>query len=286
MFIRKYNAVATIDGISLVTRGALDLKSNPTLAAGDVKISKDGGAFTNLTTLPTVAPSGDTSVQIALSAAELSCKRAVIRFRDQTAPKEWEDQIIAIETYSGDRDGLGNLLSQFGMDLEDVASQAFALGAANEAAGNVWDFTPRTLTQTITELEAVLTGLALAIHRGDSLSLALTGLGNITGRQKLWFTLKDNSDTPDSAAQVQITEAGGLLIIAGGPAATSINGAIVVNDATAGNITVLLAAIECAKLPPIISGIYDVQVKDAGNNIVTLAVGAAIVNADVTQATG
>ena len=41
------------------------LKANPTLAAGDVKISKDGGAFPNLTTLPTVTPAAGAAVQVS-----------------------------------------------------------------------------------------------------------------------------------------------------------------------------------------------------------------------------
>jgi hypothetical protein len=33
-----------------------NFKSNPTIAAGDFKVSTDGGALGNLTTLPTVSP--------------------------------------------------------------------------------------------------------------------------------------------------------------------------------------------------------------------------------------
>lgn len=97
-FERKYGEAGSIGGIPLIEAGAVDYKINPTLAAGDVKISKDDGAFVNLATLPTVTPSGDTSVKIVLSAPELECKRAVIRFVD-SATKEWEDQEIIIETF-------------------------------------------------------------------------------------------------------------------------------------------------------------------------------------------
>lgn len=97
-FRRQYGVADIIDGVVLITRGAVDFKSNPTLASGDVTISKDGGAFANLTTLPAVTPASGTSVRVSVSAAELQCKRAVIRFIDQTATKEWEDQEIIIET--------------------------------------------------------------------------------------------------------------------------------------------------------------------------------------------
>jgi hypothetical protein len=93
-----WGVAATLEGIPLVTRGALDYKSNPTLATGDVKISKDGGSFANLTTLPTVTPASGTSVRASLSASECEFARAVVVFVDQTNPKEWEDQLIMLHT--------------------------------------------------------------------------------------------------------------------------------------------------------------------------------------------
>src|SRR3990170_1558256 len=97
-FLRAYGAAGTIDGVPLITRGAMDYKSNPTLATGDVQISKDGGAFANITTLPTVTPASGTSVLVSLSAAEMQAKHVIVRFIDQTSPKEWEDQEIIVET--------------------------------------------------------------------------------------------------------------------------------------------------------------------------------------------
>lgn len=82
----------------LLTSDSRDAKIDPTLASGDVQISKDGGAFANLSTLPTVSPSGSPQVKITFSGAELECKTAMIRFKDQTDPTEWEEQHIIIET--------------------------------------------------------------------------------------------------------------------------------------------------------------------------------------------
>ena len=98
IYLREYNAATTIEGVPLVTRGSADFKVNPTIAAGDAKISKDGGSFVNLTTLPAVTPAGSRSVKVSISAAELTAKQAVIDFIDQSSPKEWEDQRIIIET--------------------------------------------------------------------------------------------------------------------------------------------------------------------------------------------
>jgi len=69
------------------------LKVNPTITAGDFKISKDGGAFTNLTNLPTVTPAGGTAVQISLTATEMTCDKAVILCSHGSI---WVDQLINI----------------------------------------------------------------------------------------------------------------------------------------------------------------------------------------------
>lgn len=99
MILLKYNVATTIDGIPLITRGAVDYKVNPTLAVGDTQLSLDSSSFTNITTTPTVSPSGATSVKLTLSAAEMLAKHIVVRFIDQTNPKEWEDNSIIIHTY-------------------------------------------------------------------------------------------------------------------------------------------------------------------------------------------
>lgn len=67
------------------------IKSNPTLAAGDFKISKDGGAFANLGTLPSVSPAGGDRVEVYLTAAEMNANNILIVWKDQTSPKEWAD---------------------------------------------------------------------------------------------------------------------------------------------------------------------------------------------------
>jgi hypothetical protein len=80
----------------LNTRNADD---NPTLASGDAKISKDGGAFANLATLPDALPAAGRQVRIQLSAAETQCKIGFIEFIDQTATAEWDQQHIMFYTY-------------------------------------------------------------------------------------------------------------------------------------------------------------------------------------------
>lgn len=131
MILAKYGTALTLDGIPLITKGAMDYKANPTLAAGDVKVSKDGGASANITTLPLTAPIGETLVRVSLSAIEMQAKMIVVTFIDQTSPKEWEDQRLIIYTH-------GNASAYFtgNFDNLDAAISAVPLGAVTVGTNN------------------------------------------------------------------------------------------------------------------------------------------------------
>lgn len=78
--------------------GTGGFKSNPTIAAGDFKVDKDGGGLTNLTTLPSVSPASTVLVLITLSATEMNADVVTLVCVDQTSPKEWADLVISIPT--------------------------------------------------------------------------------------------------------------------------------------------------------------------------------------------
>ncbi len=87
--------------VRIALNAAGDSKSfqvNPTIAAGDFKIDKDGAGFNNLTTLPSVSPVGGVSVLIELSATEMNADVITIVGIDQTATKEWADFQMCILT--------------------------------------------------------------------------------------------------------------------------------------------------------------------------------------------
>jgi len=77
-----------------------NFKSNPTIAAGDFKIDKDGGGLNNLTNLPSVSPASSVLVEIVLTTTEMDADVVSIVCIDQTAPKEWSDLVISIPTVS------------------------------------------------------------------------------------------------------------------------------------------------------------------------------------------
>lgn len=80
-------------------------ESAPTLAAGDVKVSTDGGVLANITTLPTVTPAAGMQVKISLSAAEMNGDNITVRFTD-AAGDEWFDVGISIQTSAQQIDDL------------------------------------------------------------------------------------------------------------------------------------------------------------------------------------
>ena len=131
---------------------------------------------------------------------------------------------------------------------------------------------------------AIITGTTINVLRGDTWSISILGLGDISARTMLWFTIKFEHRASDDDAIVQIEETAGLIRINGAAAGVPGNGSITVTDAVAGDITIALDEVETAKIIPATMP-YDVQMFD-GTDITTLTTGVVVVPADVTRATG
>ena len=80
-------------------------QNNPTLAAGDVKVSIDGGALANLATLPVVTPAGSDWVKVSLSSTEMNGDNIMVQFKD-AAGNEWCDDGFVIQTTARQIDDL------------------------------------------------------------------------------------------------------------------------------------------------------------------------------------
>jgi hypothetical protein len=109
----KYNTAATIV-FPLVKVNTTDLAGSGdyTYAAGDIKISKDGGAAANPTNSPSTLTMGNGTLwTLALTATEMQAKQIVVTIVD-AATKAVQDQVIVLETY-GDGNGA--------MDARDFA---------------------------------------------------------------------------------------------------------------------------------------------------------------------
>lgn len=159
--------------------------------------------------------------------------------------------------------------------------------ASTLTAADVWDHTPRTLTQSAASVAATVAGSSITVKRGDSWSISLTNIGALTGYTKLWFTVKRRPVDADFSAVVQIVrtaspDASSLVYVNGATAATPANGTLTIDDAPTGDITITLQEAETANLTPG-AYTYDVQVLNGGN-VVTLTEGTFTVTADVTRA--
>jgi len=256
--------VQFITYVSLVSQADTDImQDTPTLAAGDAQVSIDGGALANLDTLPAVTPASSKMVKIILSADEMNGDNVTVVFCD-AAGDEWQDLVLNIQTTAQQIDDLSTL----------TAAQA-------------WANAERTLTMTAAEASAAMSGSDLTITRGDTLSLALTGLGSVADYVSLDFTVKTTRDGADGSAIIRIrkNESGaddGLLRL-NGAAATAGNGSITIDDADAGDITITLEAEETDDLVVAKNLYYDVQ-KITATAVNTLTEGDCEIAADVTRA--
>jgi hypothetical protein len=134
IFYRKYNT-ATHLYVPILKRGVADyaLSADWTPAAGDVKVSKDGGAAANIGTLPTAITMGNTAMwDFTVTAAELQAAKTIITVAD-AATKAVEDQFLIIETF-------GHASAELKVDLSDAVRMGLtALPNANaEAAGGLF----------------------------------------------------------------------------------------------------------------------------------------------------
>lgn len=132
-FIRKYGVAFKIR-LPVVKAGVSDFAvgADWTPAAGDVKISKDGGAAANITTLPSAIAMGNGAVwEFAVSATEAQAAEITITVVD-SATKAVQDQALSVITF-------GNASAGLQIDWSDaVRSGLTALpNAAAEASGGL-----------------------------------------------------------------------------------------------------------------------------------------------------
>ncbi len=96
---REIAVIATFD-FPLVTLGSTEagFTTAAVFAAGDVTLSQAGGAFFTITNTTTVNI-GDGVYSVTLTSTEMDMARGVIKIKDLTATKVWEDQAILLVTF-------------------------------------------------------------------------------------------------------------------------------------------------------------------------------------------
>lgn len=132
--------------VSLVSQSNTKLmQSNPTLAAGDVKVSKDGGALANLATLPAAVASGKL-VKVNLSATEMTADNVAVILSD-AAGAEWCDLVVNIQTVDAGVPATVVSIATGAINAAAIADNAIDAGAlatdaANEIRDAIWNLSP------------------------------------------------------------------------------------------------------------------------------------------------
>ena len=152
----KKNTAYTFDVQLVDAADPRFFKANPTLAAGDITVSTDESAFSNVSSLGTVSPASGINVKQALTSGEMNGDRIVARFKDQTSPPEWLEVTVTIGTTTVTVDDLvrsttpANALTVDASGLVDITQTA---------ADKVWASASRSLTSFGTLVADVTTAV-------------------------------------------------------------------------------------------------------------------------------
>ncbi|MHB9032338.1 MAG: hypothetical protein ACYC6L_04735 [Anaerolineae bacterium] len=166
---------------------------------------------------------------------------------------------------------------------ESLLEAAIAAVDLSGVPADVWGYASRTLTQSAASVAAAVSGSAITITRGDTVTVSLTGLGSLAGRSKLYACFKTNKGYADSQSTMLIEETAGITVLNGAAYATTTDVTLTVNDENVGNITFVFKPAVSSVLP-IENGYYDVQMVTAAGAVTTKSSSNYQVSADVTRA--
>lgn len=199
-FLRKYGVAITAGTaysiqIPIPKRASVDyaVSGDWTPAAGDVKISKDGGAAASIATLPAALTMGNTAVwEFVFSQSELQAKKIVVTVADASI-KAVEDQSFIIETY-----GDANAMYAADMSAANLPANVVQFAGTNATAAlgipevkvasiataallSIWEVATSTLTSAGTIGKRIVDYLTGDIFSRIGLNGAgLTAIGPVT----------------------------------------------------------------------------------------------------------
>lgn len=303
------NAAFTFD-IALISQADTDIfKTSPTLAAGDILVSKDGGNFANITTLPTQIQSTGV-LPVALTAAEMNGDRITVLFHD-AAGSEWQDAVVTIYTAAQTLDttdaavdavkadttaileDTGTTLDNLVDDLETRLTATRAgyldnLATAPATAAGVWAYGTRTLTSTAAATTAAVSGSTLTITGACTYNATLSGLTIPADWLDMWFTVMDDDSRADSASIIQIHKsnpadaANDGLVYLNGAAGTKADGSLTVDQA-AGTVAIRIEATATDDLTRQSGAGYDVKVQSTAAGVTLLTEGTCNIQMTETK---
>jgi len=140
---------------ALVSQADTDIfKTSPTLAAGDITVSIDGGNYANIGTLPTQIQSSGV-LPVALTAAEMNGDVISVKFVDASGA-EWQDQLVTIITDAYQISDIETLTDGIEADTTEILTRL--PDATAGAAGGLFIAGANAATSITTALTANITG--------------------------------------------------------------------------------------------------------------------------------
>jgi len=251
-YVTPKKNVAFIVYVSLASQANGNImQANPTLAAGDFKVSIDGGALNNLTTLPTVTPASGKMVKISLSSSEMNGDNITVVCSD-AAGAEWRDLVINIQTSASQIDDLAtaSALATVQADTDDIQTRlpsALVSGRIDASVGAM--------------ASAVITATAIATDAIGAAELASDAVTEIAGA--VWDVVMSSHVTAGTfgaanqglrSATAQAGAAGTITLDASASATDNLyNGAIVaiISGTGAGQARLITAYVGSTKVATI-----------------------------------
>ena len=238
------------------------LKSSPTLATGDFKVSIDGGALANLNTLPTVTPAAGRQVKITLSQAEVNGDNITVQCVD-AAGAEWCDLLLNIQTATRQLDDHAFPATSGRSMVVDAAGLVDANSVKLGPSGSGTAQTARDIGASVLLSAGAGTGQldftsgVVKANLAQILATALTEVaGQLAGGFKKFFNIAAPVSTMDVVARVTLVDTlttytgntlqtGDSFARLGAPAGASVSADIlVIDDFVDTEVAAILAAVD------------------------------------------
>lgn len=261
---------------------------NPTIAAGDFKVSIDGGALANLATLPAVTPAGSTMVKFSLSAGEMNGDNITVVCLD-AAGAEWCDVTFTLQTVARQMADLC-FPTTSGRSLDVTATGGAGIDWSNVEAPTTTLNLSGTTIKTATDVATATTAIQADTDDIQArLPAALTAGGNMKADALAWNALAtvELPLVPTTAGRKLDVSAGGEAGLdwanIGSPSTTIGLSGTTIKDVTDVNVIVTGTALIVAsnqvkinniqtRLPTLlVGGRMDSSVGAMGNDVLTAA---------------
>jgi hypothetical protein len=232
-----------------------DIKTTPTITSGDVKISKDGGAYSNISSLPVeVSTSGELTVTLSPSETSGVVRYINVKFSDVVGD-EWCDAIYTLEPSVEEIINLDNLdvaistratqssvwsnptrtltsSSGGGATAQEVwqySTRSLTQSIVGATPKDIWEYKDRTLTSWKTLIVdvwksvpswiydklKVTTTSIIEIYRGVTNTKDFNSQYDISGASNIALTIKNSYSENDSDALLKVDLLSGLTVLNG-----------------------------------------------------------------------